>query len=117
MIRITQPTFLEYKTDFICGHCKSEITIEGEYARNYVINPPNSCPNGCKGRPYTDTTNIVNENFITYQEIKIMVRKMFYVSAFFNSISVVSAQLPFTLSVIRKNSIFRKQPHKRAYRQ
>ncbi|KAJ6633293.1 DNA helicase MCM9 [Pseudolycoriella hygida] len=72
VLRATQPKFLQYKTDFICGHCKSSITIEGEYAKNYVIVPPNSCINGCKGRPYLDETNVVNENFITYQEIKVM---------------------------------------------
>lgn len=76
VLRATQPKFLEYKTDYICGHCKITITVEGEYAKNYAAVPPGSCPNGCKGMPYSDETNVVNENFITYQEIKIMVRRV-----------------------------------------
>lgn len=74
VLRTTQPKFLQYKTVYICGRCKSSITIEGDYGKYYIVTPPNKCPNGCKGRPYTDTTNTVNENFVTYQEIKIMVR-------------------------------------------
>lgn len=74
MLRTTQPKFLEYKTDYICGHCKATTTVEGEYGKYYVAPAPSQCPNGCKGRPYSDTSNVVNDNFITYQEIKVMVR-------------------------------------------
>lgn len=73
VLRTTQPKFLECKMDYFCRHCQSKITVEGEYGLNYVADPPSSCPNSCKGRPYSDSTNVVNENFITYQEIKIMV--------------------------------------------
>ncbi|XP_037039229.1 probable DNA helicase MCM9 isoform X2 [Bradysia coprophila] len=72
VLRTTQPKFLEYKTVYICGRCKNTITIEGDYGKYYIVAPPNKCPNGCTGRPYSDTTNAVNKNFITYQEIKIM---------------------------------------------
>lgn len=75
VLRATQPKFLEYKINYVCKHCKATIVVEGEYAKYYVVVPPNGCPNACKGTPYSDTTNVDNENFITYQEIKIMVRR------------------------------------------
>ncbi len=87
VLRATQAKFLEYKTDYICGHCKATITIEGEYGKHYVAAAPSKCPNGCKGRPYSDTTNIVNENFITYQEIKIMVNFRCLIHAMVNQLT------------------------------
>lgn len=74
VLRTTEPKFLQCKTKFFCASCHNEIIVEGDYGKYYVVEPPKQCPNGCNGRPQTDENNIVNDHFITYQEIRIMVR-------------------------------------------
>ncbi|XP_055635308.1 DNA helicase MCM9-like [Toxorhynchites rutilus septentrionalis] len=75
VIRMTQARFLEFKREYVCSRCKMEFRIEAEYEKNYVFDPPRSCPlatqTGCKGIPHQKSAQPQADYCRDFQEIRI----------------------------------------------
>lgn len=77
VIRMTQVKCLEYKRDYECKRCKKLITVEGEYHKFYVIEPPQPCRKNpqqsasCRGTPKPVSTQPNPEYCMDIQEIRL----------------------------------------------
>lgn len=71
VIRMSQPKILEYKKEYVCRQCKTTKTIEGEFVKMFIIEPPKKCEQMCKGIPYQKTEELQIKNCKDYQEIRI----------------------------------------------
>ncbi|XP_001659014.2 probable DNA helicase MCM9 [Aedes aegypti] len=75
VIRMTQARFLEFKKEYTCSRCKNDFTLEAQYEKSYVFDPPRACPlageTGCKGTPHQKSAQPQPDHCRDYQEIRI----------------------------------------------
>lgn len=76
VVRMTQIKCLEYKRDYECPRCKKIITIQGEYHKFFVIEPPRTCrqndeSSSCRGVPKQKSLQPNPEYCMDVQEIRV----------------------------------------------
>nr|XP_032515773.1 LOW QUALITY PROTEIN: DNA helicase MCM9-like [Danaus plexippus plexippus] len=106
VVRVTQSKMLEYQRKYVCMKCKFENTIEADFENRYILRAPTKCGNTeirCKCSTFTQINLVSREHCRDYQEIKIQVTFLFFISEQVNKLSI--GTIPGSMWVVLEDDL------------